>query len=404
MENVPCLSEYSNNQLASPARESCGEDKFRPSEQFSRRRLLQSAAVIGTAAVAGVAGVPQPAAAALGIRSTAQWESMFLRIWSRDNATYQPKSVSGDSGQYYDLAYSIDANAAMFQATGKTQYLDRALLYVENTIRSARVSSSFPRSRFKDRYYGWVSKESGTYNGQEVVLYEIYLWRYVMRLLRLMRANGGVYANASYRQRFQRILAFSETNIFDKWYARGPNAYIYRGVAHITAHFGYIALNLSRLTGDAGRRSRCLAVFNNINRSLPNFPGRSMRKQLIAHPMVGGGLFWDATWGVFSRPGGDTPHSNGVVSFIVESQELGSEWTSTDTNRLVVTLLGAILKGGSTTATYLDGSGTNGWINDGWCKLGRYNVTLQKRLEAYQRAQTCQLWGNCALNARLLGA
>ena len=203
-------------------------------------------------------------------------------------------------------------------------------------------------------------------------------------------------------ERFQRILAFSETNIFDKWYARGPQWYVYREVTHITAHFGYIALDLAGLTSDAGRRSRYLAVFNNINRALPNRPGRSMRAQLIAHPTVSGGVFWDDQWGVFSRPGSDTAHANGVVSFIVEAQEVGAEWTRTDTDRLVATLMGAILKGGTITATYLDGSSSAGWINDGWCKLGRYSVTLQKRLEVYQRAQTCQLWGNCALNAKLL--
>ena len=218
-----------------------------------------------------------------------------------------------------------------------------------------------------------------------------------------MRATPAVWANPAYQERFRRILAFSETNIFDKWYSRGPSAYVYRSVTHITAHFGYIALDLARLTSDAARRARYLAVFNNINHALPNRPGRSLRAQLIAHPTVSGGLFWDDQWGVFSRPGSDTAHANGVVSFIVESQEVGAEWTRTDTDRLVATLMGAILKGGSLTATYVDGSGGNGgWINDGWCKLGRYSVALQKRLEVYQRAQNCQLWGNCALNAKLL--
>jgi len=392
-------SESSIHHGALTAGEIRREDNNRPPGHLSRRQMLQSAATIGAAAAVGAAGamMPQPAEAA-PLRSTAQWERMFLGIWSRDNATYLPKSTSSDSRNYYDLAYAVDGNAAMFQATGKTTYLDRALLYIENTISRARPSSSFSGSRFKDRYYGWVS------GGQEVPLYEIYLWRYVTRVLRLMKANGAVWGNSGYRSRFQRILAFTESHIFDKWYARGPNAYIYREVTHITAHFGYIALDLSRLTSDAGRRSRCLAVFNNINRSLPNRPGRSMRNQLISHPTVSGGLFWNSSWGSFSRPGTDTSHGNGVVSYIVEAAELGAEWTRTDCNRLATTLMGAILKGGSTTATYIDASGAGGWINDGWCKLGRYNTTLQQRLETYQRAQTCQLWGNCALNARLLGA
>lgn len=401
MPNVDFLSGHFDAPTPLAAEEIRSSTDNHPFTGLSRRQLVRAAAVIGTAAVVGVARVPHSAAASSDLRSVADWERMFLGIWGRDDATYQPKSVSGDSRTYYDLAYSIDGNAAMFQATGKTAYLDRALLYVENTIASAMPSSTFPRSRFKDGYSGWVSREAGTYNGQEVVLYEIYLWRYVTRLLRLVRANATVWADPAYQARFQRILAFTETNIFDKWYARGTKWYVYREVTHITAHFGYIALDLAGLTSDLNRRARCLAVFTNINRALPNYPGCSLRAQIIPHPTVSGGLFWHPTWGKFSSPGSDTAHANGVVSFIVESQELGAEWTLTDANGLIATLMGAILRS-SATATYLDGSGGDGWINDGWCKLGRYSIDLQKRLEVYQRARTCQLWGNCALNAKLL--
>ncbi len=372
--------------------------------RFSRRQVLQSvAAAAGTAAVAAMR--PATADAAPALRSVAAWESMFLRIWDRDHANlYLPKSISADSRTYYDLAYGLDAAAAMFQATGNPAYLDRGLLYVENIIASARQSSSFSRSRFKDSYLGWVCQQAGSYYGQEVVLYEIYFWRYVTRLLRLMQANPAVWADAGYFQRFQTILAFTEANIFDKWYARGPKWYVYREVTHITAHFGYIALDLALMTADAGRRSRCLAVFDNINHALPNRQRCSLRSQVIAHPSVSGALFWNPSWGSFAQPGSDTAHANGVVSFIVEAQELGAEWTLTDIGGLIATLDRVILKGGNTTATYLNGSGSDGWINDGWVKLGRYSVALQQRLETYKRAQNCQLWGNCALNAKLLGA
>lgn len=373
-------------------------------DRINRRHVLQSAAAAAGTIAAG-ALMPAAAGAASALRSVAAWESMFLRIWDRDHVNlYLPKSISADSRTYYDLAYGLDAAAAMFQATGNPAYLDRGLLYVENIIASARPSSSFPRSRFKDAYFGWVCQQAGSYYGQEVVLYEIYFWRYVTRLLRLMQANAAVWADAGYFQRFQNILAFSEANIFDKWYARGPKWYIYREVTHITAHFGSIALDLALMTGDASRRSRCLAVFDNINRSLPNRPGCSLRSQVIVHPAVSGALFWNPSWGSFALPGSDTAHANGVVSFIVEAQELGAEWTLTDVGGLVTTLDRVILKGGNTTATYLDGSGSDGWINDGWVKLGRYSVALQQRLETYKRAQNCQLWGNCALNAKLLGA
>ena len=179
---------------------------------------------------------------------------------------------------------------------------------------------------------------------------------------------------------------------------------MYRGVAHITAHFGYIALNLAHLTADAARRARYMEVFDNINHSLPNYPGSSMRAQLIPHPTVPGAVFWDPWWGRFSRPGGDVSHAGGVVSFIVEAEELSEEWTRDDIDRLIATLNGAIWPASRLhPAQHVDGTGSGIWgLNDGWIKLGRYSVTVQKLLEESQSSRGLQQWGNAALNARYL--
>jgi hypothetical protein len=51
----------------------------------------------------------------------------------------------------------------------------------------------------------------------------------------------------------------------------------------------------------------------------------------------------------------------------------------------------------------VDGSGRgNGFFNDGFVKLGRYGTALQRRLESHEVALNTQLYGNGALNARLL--
>jgi hypothetical protein len=57
-------------------------------------------------------------------------------------------------------------------------------------------------------------------------------------------------------------------------------------------------------------------------------------------------------------------------------------------------------------AAFVDGSGKgNGWFNDGFMKLGRYNAEIQKRLETHSVGRGVQFYGNGALNAhRLLAA
>jgi hypothetical protein len=106
---------------------------------------------------------------------------------------------------------------------------------------------------------------------------------------------------------------------------------------------------------------------------------------------------------VFSLPGQDVSHGNNVIAYLVEAHRLGVEWTATDMQKFVRTLKDHVWKSGGGYAAYVDGSGTgNGWINDGFVKLGRFNVTVQKRLEQYTVGRGMQLYGNGALNALLL--
>jgi hypothetical protein len=54
-------------------------------------------------------------------------------------------------------------------------------------------------------------------------------------------------------------------------------------------------------------------------------------------------------------------------------------------------------------AQFVDGSGTgDGWFNDGFMKLGRYDARLQLRLETHPVGENTQYFGNAALNVRLL--
>lgn len=336
-----------------------------------------------------------------GLRPVAEWEKLFLGNWETERQGFLPASISEDSSQFYNLAYAIDGNTAMYRATGKTEYLDRALLYIDNVVRSARDSWSLPSSQFKDSYRGWVSQYPGTL-GLEVALNESYCWRYVTRLLRVIHDTPGLYNNDKYRKIYAQFLEFSEKDIFEKWFARGANDFIYRENTHMAAHWAAIAMNLSMLTTDDTRKARYLEVFGRINQGLPNYPS-SLREQMEANPDRQGAVFWNSSWGSHSQPGQDVAHGNGVVAYIVEAHDAGVEWKDEDVQALAVTLDTVIWPAPKRYAEYLDGSGSGtGWFNDGFMKLGRYSVSLQRRLETHSVGSNTQFYGNAALNVKLL--
>jgi hypothetical protein len=341
------------------------------------------------------------------LRTVAQWESLFLQSWESEHVnTYLPLSTSRNSWRYYNLGYGIDGLTAMFEATGNTKYLDRALLYVRNVIGSAVPSSSLPNSQFKDGYLGWGAWDHPTdpsIAGGEYPLYESYCFRYVTRLLRAMRNHAGVYADPAYRKTYDDVLSFTKVNVFDKWSKRG-SANLYRARTHMAAHWAYIAADLWTLTADAVERAKYRAVVDNINLHLPNYPS-SLRQQLKPASGDPAAYFWSDVWGSTSAPGQDVSHGNAVVAYILEAHALGIEWTATDVRALARTLLRVWVptSTGYRYAQYVDGSGTgNGWFNDGFCKLGRHDAAIQKRLETHSVGRGMQLYGNAALNAKIL--
>lgn len=385
-------------ELMAPTPEESGEAVDPTSPSVSTEELL---ARLGSPTSPAPSGTSAQATA-VALRSVADWEKLFLNIWNSTHTNdWLPRSLSLDSYQFYNLGYGIDGNTAMYRATGKTQYIDRALLYVNNMVKNAKVSSSLPTSRYKDSYLGWTSKESGT-SGQEVPLWESYGWRYVTRMLRVIRETPALYNNPTYRSQYDRLLAFTERNIFEKWYKRGANSNIYRGRTHMAAHWAYIAMDLARMTTDPVKKATYTTVYTNINRRLPNYAS-SMRQQLKPNPKNPNAYFWSAVWGSSARPGQDSPHGNGVIAYIAEAHDAGIEFTATDMRKFVATLNTVVWPATGKYANYVDGSGPGGgWFSDGWMKLGRYDANLQRRLEAHNVGRTIQFYGNGALNARIL--
>jgi hypothetical protein len=337
--------------------------------------------------------------------TVAQWEQRFQGSWNSEHKNeYLGLSKSGDSWKLYNLGYAVDANVAMYRATGKTMYLDRALLYTNNVIGTARVSSSFRTSQYQDNYLTWVNHSHPQLgnDGQEYPLYESYLWRYVTYMLRTMHDSPTIMKNTSYAAQYTKILAFTERNIYDKWNKRSANDNIYRQNAHMASHWAYITLELAAITPSATKKTVYTKVYTNINRKLPGYP-TGLRGQVRTNPADKNAYFWDFDWGKASRPGSDVSHGNAVVSYIVEARDHNVEWTSADIAKFNTLLKNVVWKNNGRYADYLDGTGNgNGWINDGFMKLGRYDAAIQRRLETYNVGQNIQFNANGALNAKLL--
>lgn len=377
------------------------------SRPLSRRQLL--AAVGGLTAVAALGwAAPRGTAhsAAPQLEPVDHWEREFAASPSRDH--YLQLAGTSEPQNYYQLAYGVDAYTMMFEATAKTAYLDTALQFAERMIGQARPSSSFPTSAYRDDYLAWISHketnmsaEASDVDGQEVPLYESYCWRYVFRTLRVMR-DSSVLGTAPWRGRYDAVLAFGERNIFDKWYTRGANDNIYRSRTHMASHWAFIATDLEVMTADPERAARCREIYQAIDRKLPNYPS-SLRDQLHPAGRDAGAYDWSDVWGA-RVPSQDVSHGNNVVAYVVEAHDRGREWDVADVRRFTGTLGVIWPTGQDGVAEFVDGTGTgDGWLSDGFVKLGRYDPLVQERLEGH-RVRDAQFVAALALNSRRLTA
>ncbi len=388
---------------------------------------VRQARELGTATISHASAPAAKAGqTATGLRSVAGWQALFdARSAADDSRVYSRLSTSSDSWDYYNLAFGVDAFTAMFRATGNTKYLDKSLSYVNNVIARAKPSSSLGTQAYGDSYLGWVSQRSDV-KGQEVPLFESFLWRYVTEMLWAIHQNPTVYNAPAYKSQYDSILAFTERNIFDKWYTRNDGhggggagfPGMYRQNTNMASHWAFISLFVSKLTTDPTRQARARTVYTNIDGQMPVY-GSSLRHQFL-HPAAAPAAYvWSSVWDasaslsrITTSNVQDVPHASGEVAYIIDAYEFSTgAWTSTDITALSHTLTDLIWRKDGTYAAYVDGSGPgNGVVFDGFMKLGRYNAAIQKRLETYTGAisdnnyAVISFLANGALNAKYLGA
>lgn len=338
------------------------------------------------------------------LRSADTWASMFARQWEGERAQTEALSTSADSWAQYDLSYSVDALTAAYLATGRTEYVDQGLGLLENVVATAKPSADLPAGGYRDGYRGWGSDQEG---GRQVPLYESYLWRYGVGLLRVIRQDPLLWQDPTRQARYGAVLAFAERDIFEKWRTRSAEQNIYRSRTHMASHWALIALELSQITTDGERRRVYLDTVRAIDTDLPN-GSSSLRGQMRLNPRYPTAYVWSDEWGKAGGRAQDVSHGNAVIAYVVAAHAAKSEWTDLDMRRFVQTFSVAIWpatprEGQPEGAESVDGRGAgNGWFSDGFVKLGRFDPELQQRLESHDVGRSVQFAANNALNVAML--
>jgi hypothetical protein len=350
---------------------------------------------------APVPAAPATPGTAPRLKPATAWADAFDVQWRQTRARVEGWAAGGDSWQHYSLAYSVDALTSAYLATGRTSYVKDGLALLEAVTASSRPSTQLRGSRFQDGYRGWASglKQDG---GDEVALYESYLWRYGTGLLRVVRQDPALWGRPELRGAYDRLLATAVGDVFDKWWSRGANSYIYRERVHLSAHWALIALNLSLLDESAQRRTHYATVVRQFIHGFVADRTPGLRTQLVVSPVDPTAWFWSDVWGSYELPGQDVSHGNAVVTFAVEAHDLGAGMSYDDLRRFGRTLTSVVWPKSGRGGEHVDGSGAGtGWFSDGFVKLGRYDAAVQARLESHQPANG-QFYAALALNAAIL--
>jgi|SRR5690554_405905 len=334
-----------------------------------------------------------PSLAVAQLKSVDYWELAFIKKSEQNYKKSKKLSTSADSRQFYDLAYYIDANVAMYKATKRTIYLDQAVGYVKDMINEAKLSSNLSKSQYKDGFYGWANftapKEKNY--GKEIPLYESYCWRYVSDLLYIIKKEK-LNEDKAFKEDYDQIYNFTVENIYNKWLSRGKEN-LYRSNTHMMSHWVKISMNLYLLTGDEKYK---IIIDDFLNKFRNN-------QKIYISKAVSATVKWKSDWRNKNNNFQDISHGNAVIDVMIALYDNNLGVSKTEIDQLIILFDKVIWKSKSSFAKYVDGSGKgSGWFTDGFIKLGRYNADLQRRIESHNKGRSVQFFANGALNVEIL--
>ncbi len=347
-----------------------------------------------------------------GVRTIEMWKSLLDAEWAGDRADAIAQSTSGnDRQQYYFLFYALEGLVHGWMATGDLALLDDALMLIENTIADA-----VPVAGNNAGYLGWPSDEAryGARRAAEgTSLWEIYLYRMVGTLLRVMHHSPTLRAMRDYQARYDAILEFTRTHIWEKWVQVDPTglSQIYRSRTHIASHWARLGMELHLITGERAY----LDVFEAISfRGMPSWAGESLRSRLLDNPADPAAFALYQEWESPNMQ--DTSHGADIISFWATAIENRMYWGqgehADDAARLVALVDSVIWTSDEPLlhAANWDGTGGSNSTDAGFhgsLTVGRFDPALQNRIETYVSPSTAplsdtQAMGIGAYNRRIL--
>jgi len=370
----------------------------------------------GAAGSPSVSGVCRDATVLTGadkVLPVSYWEQQMLtRTWDTDPNKCFAMSLAPDSGggrglNLYHLNGCIDGYTAMYEATGKTQFIDRAIKLTENVIGVAKLDG--------DGFFDWTFK---------IALDETHGWRGTTRMLRVLHDTPALYGNAGYKAKHDTILRWTEKNIFQKWYQRAKdrNAWtsiFYRSRTHIVSHWAMITRVLSKQTADGVWRPIYEEMYKKMDGDMSPYISSSLHEMMVTHPGHRDVIVFNDQWSMPYKVASqctespcvsDTHHGMDTIGYIAFAREESNDWSTSDVRGLAALMRRLTWNGNATTpmfSFYLDGTGTwaeNECIEEGYAKLGKWDPALQRVLEK-DDPRGCnhpQFFGHMALSARCL--
>jgi len=354
------------------------------------------------------------------IQPSSHWKTLFDQsqntIIPGETYTYleyaESLSGSGYSLEMYSLAYYIDAYATMYNLTDDTYYLDTALGFIDKVISTAQIVSEIPNigieiSAFhlddSQDYWGWVHNNSSYV--RESSLNESYMFRYVTKLLRIMKEKN-INESSSYDSVYNSILSFTEINIWKKWNERTwqnfHKRFVFPERTHMAAHWAYMAANMYFISDQ--EKCEYIDVFNTISyNGYPsgsiyngnNVTGASLRNQNPLSNAYPSFSWINSSWDNVPTELNvmqDVSHANNVIAFIDEAHLLGMHWSRSDIEDLIQFTKDVVFDNpdgfndcfNPSTINCNNGNsalGRGDYQADGWIKLGKYDCELQSRYE-----------------------
>lgn len=317
--------------------------------------------------------------------TVSSYQSTFDTVESQQDMALTTMAASGDSLQYYTLAYALNAEISMYEATGNTKYIEKALDWEEAMVAKATVVDA-------EGARNWTGTWATSYSPTPItqVLYEIQGTTELARLSRLILTTPAL---GAYQRRAYPIFQFVRSDIVLKnLCTRGQSYDLQAGLSMSDKTALFIRLVNDLVQVDPTMSCNGVLYTTILTRWATQFHSRLSP--------LGTGLVWDEGmpwYPQYTAP--DTSHGNRYPYAAVELYSRGIIFTSQDiiglSNLLVNTIWNQSLSSPQFT-NIIDGSNPTfyncpvpancspgrapwgeGLIYFGWIMLGGYSSQVQ---------------------------